>query len=98
MRHELKTDPQHFDDVLKGKKTHEIRFDDRGYKKGDELLLKETASTGREMRDGAPLLYSGRHLLYEVTHVMRGPAYGLKAGWVILSIKRPDQGPILSPF
>jgi hypothetical protein len=85
--HELKTDPQVFDDVLDGRKTFEIRKDDRGFRVGDTLKLRKTLNTGEEMAAGAPLLYSPLPLFVEVTYILRGPIYGLADGWVIMGIK-----------
>lgn len=41
MRHELKTWPEFYRAVQDNKKTFELRFNDRDYKVGDELLLRE---------------------------------------------------------
>ena len=38
--HNLKLDTEYFDDVKSGKKSFEIRKDDRGYEVGDLLLLR----------------------------------------------------------
>ncbi|MBK5052857.1 DUF3850 domain-containing protein [Burkholderia sp. R-70006] len=83
--HELKTDPDVFEAVLDGRKTHEIRFNDRCFTIGDTLLLRETRYTGEEMRapDPRPLEYTGRELTRVVSHILEG--YGLQPGWVILS-------------
>jgi hypothetical protein len=84
--HELKTDPEVFDAVADGRKTHEIRYDDRDYAVGDFLILRRTRDTGWAMKNtGAPLVYTGEEYRAVVTHVLRG--YGLEPGWVILSIK-----------
>lgn len=40
-RHELKTTPGYFEQVWTGAKTFEIRYDDRGYQRGDEVVLQE---------------------------------------------------------
>lgn len=84
--HELKTDPDMFDAVTDGEKTFEIRRDDRGYEVGDELILRRTKHTGLDMSKGAPLEYEGGFWTVAVTHVLRGPAYGLAEGWCIMSI------------
>lgn len=68
--HELKTDPEVFDAVAAGLKTFEIRYDDRGYQVGDQLILRKTRYTGAEM-----------------SHILRGPCYGLADGWVIISLE-----------
>ena len=41
MHHELKILPEYFDAVMDGRKTFEIRLDDRGYKEGDTVTLSE---------------------------------------------------------
>lgn len=82
--HELKTDPEVFQAVVDGRKTFEIRFNDRDFKVGDELVLLETIHTGEQMKKGKPLLYSGNELHKTVSYVLSG--YGLQDGWVILGI------------
>lgn len=84
--HELKTDPGVFDAVADGRKTFEIRRDDRNFEEGDELLLRRTRDSGSAMANGAPLVYTGQQLRCRVTYVLRGPVYGLRDGWAILSI------------
>jgi uncharacterized protein YqfB (UPF0267 family) len=78
--HELKTDTKHFKDVWSGFKTFEIRNNDREYKKGDVLQLKE-------YEDGE---YSGREIVCSVEYIMHD-FEGLKFGYVILSIRVLDK-------
>jgi hypothetical protein len=85
MIHELKTDTEVFTAFADGMKTFEIRFDDRDFKVGDLLLLKETQHTGEEMKDGKPLIYTGQEDWLKVRYILRGPIYGLREGWVIMS-------------
>lgn len=88
--HTLKTDPEVFDAVQSGAKTHEIRRNDRGFAVGDLLVLRRTEHTGEEMRAGAPLVYSPVPALHRtVTHVLTG--YGLSDGWCILSLATAPQ-------
>lgn len=91
--HTLKTDPEMFVAVCSGAKTHEIRKDDRGVAVGDVLQLRETVHTGEEMAAGARLLYSNREVCVHVTHIMRGPSYGIKEGWAIFSFSRMPRCP-----
>ena len=87
MRYELKTDPEVFDQSFRGLKNFEIRFNDRDFKVGDMLILKETKSSGEQMKnDKHPLEYTGRNLIRWVKYVLHGDNYGLKKGWVILSL------------
>jgi hypothetical protein len=85
--HKLKTDPVVFEQVHCGVKTFEIRFDDRHYEVGDILILQKTAYSSADMKAGAPLQYTGGEIARQVTHLMRGPVYGLAEGWVIMSIR-----------
>ncbi len=95
--HELKTDPIPFQDVLDEKKTFEIRFGDRDYQVGDTLLLRETQYSAYDMNRGIirnnkiipiPLIYTGRFIERRISHILSGPIYGLKQGWVILSFSQ----------
>lgn len=90
MRHELKTDPAVFDAVEAGLMTVNIRKDDRGYRVGDVLCLRKTLYTGAEMAAGKLLHYVDGELDVMVSHILRGPIYGLQEGWVLLSIQRID--------
>jgi hypothetical protein len=80
IQHSLKCDSEVFNAVADGRKTHEIRFDDRDYRLGDVLLLKETVYSAAEMQTGAPVLFTGQEIWRVVSHVLTG--YGLsRAGF-----------------
>ena len=79
MTHNLKTDPEVFELVLSGIKNYEIRYNDRGFKIGDTLMLREY--------DRTITAFSGRSVSREVTHVLYGGQYGIEKGYVILSMK-----------
>lgn len=76
MTHELKILPQFFEAVLSGAKTFEVRKDDRPYKVGDTLVLKETAAHG----------FSGREKAAKVTYILRDNNY-VKEGFCIMGIR-----------
>jgi hypothetical protein len=84
--HILKTDPLVFEDVWQHKKTFELRKNDRNFRIGDTLILKETYHTGEEMKNGKSLSYTGREIGCIVFHILNGPIYGLAEGWCIMSI------------
>ena len=88
MTHSLKTDKIVFTGVLDNKIKFNIRKDDRDFNVGDELWLQETVNTGEEIKAGKSLGYTGRSIAVTVLHILRGPVYGLAAGWVIMSIER----------
>ena len=82
--HVLKADPDAYEAVRLGWKKAEIRFDDRGFEVGDFIELRETLHSGAEMARGAELRFTDRAMRVLITHIQTG--YGLKDGWVILSI------------
>lgn len=75
-RHKLKLAAMFFDDVLTGKKSFELRKNDRNYQIGDILEM-------REMKDGEP---TGREMEKEVIYIIEGFA-GLEEGYCILGLK-----------
>lgn len=74
--HELKIAPQYFEPVLEGRKTFEIRKDDRGYQVGHLLHLKEF--------DGES--FTGKSVLAEVTYMT---TFNQEPGYYVLAIKEP---------
>ena len=78
--HDLKCWPGPFEAVLSGSKRDEFRRDDRAFEVGDLLLLREW--TPSEI--GAD--YTGRMALLWVTHLSRGPEWGIPEGHVVMSI------------
>ncbi len=83
--HELKTDPIPFYHTDAGIKTSEVRFDDRGFRQGDYLLLRETKHTGEEMKRGASLGYTGFTIMVVVTHIHE--KQGMNVRYVAMSIE-----------
>ena len=72
--HELKIKPVYFEAVKEGTKTFELRRDDRNFKVGDILLL-------REWEHG----YSGRKIKKKVIYILK-EIEGLEAGYCILAL------------
>ncbi len=88
MIHELKTHPQFFSMVFAGTKTFEVRKDDRGFKLGDELLLKEFVPKEfyeDHLNDGK---YTGRILHRRIDYILKGGQFGIEKGYVVLSISK----------
>ena len=81
--HELRIERPFFEAVKSGEKTFELRQNDRGFQKGDRLLLKEI--------DDIKIL-TGRGIFVEVTYILNG--WGLLDGFVAMAIKRiePAEG------
>jgi len=75
VKHRLKIWPEFFEAVLSGKKTFEIRKNDRDYQVNDLLLLQEYNPETEE--------YTGRELLVEVTYITD---FGQPENQVVMSI------------
>ena len=76
--HALKTWPSFYVEVAGGRKTFEMRKADRDFQFGDILRLREWEPKTEK--------YTGRACYRRVTYIMRGPAFGLEAGWVVLGL------------
>jgi len=79
MIHELKTWREYFEEVFTGCKNFEIRINDRDFKKGDTLILKEW--------DNFRKTFTGRKLTRNVTYIFEGDSFGLEKGFVVMSIQ-----------
>ena len=78
MTHKLKLQKEYAAPVLNGQKTFEIRFDDRGYQKGDFIEFNVVDGS---LEINHPL--NGK--TFVITYVLHG--WGLKENWCALAIK-----------
>jgi hypothetical protein len=77
LTHELKILPEYYDAVEAGIKTFEIRKNDRDYKVGDFLRLREWV---------AGSWYTGREITKQVVYIVDNPEY-CKSGYIVMGIK-----------
>lgn len=78
MNHELKLQPRFAEDIREGRKTFEIRRDDRGYKLGDVLTFTDL---GKEPYGMPPY-----EVVYKLTH--EDFPDGIPAGYCVLGIRK----------
>ncbi len=83
--HELKTWPPLFRLIVTGAKPFEVRKNDRDFRVGDALVLREW-QPDKEGRGG---WYTGAETIARVTYVMKGPILGIIDGWVVMGISVP---------
>lgn len=80
MTHELKTWMPFFEEIMLHDKKFEARKNDRGFKKGDYLILMEY----NQIED----VYTGRKIKVFVTSILHGPcAFGIEKDYCIMSIR-----------
>lgn len=76
--HSIKCKPEYFQPIIEGRRTAEVRENDRDYQEGDTLLIKEFDPKTAEG-------YTGRSTMRKVTHVLKGfPA--VDRNYVVLSL------------
>ena len=74
--HEIKIAAMYYEDVVSGKKSFELRKNDRGYKQGDKLIMLE-------FKDGK---YTGRIVNADIVYMLEDYT-GLAEGYCILGIQ-----------
>lgn len=81
--HDLKVQTQFWADLWDFKTTAQLRQDDRQYRVGDVLLLREY---------NPEFGYTGMNVKRRVTHILRHEdvPYGVRRGWCILSTAKMD--------
>lgn len=77
--HVIKCWPEFYEKLLTKEKPFELRKNDRDYKVGDLLRVREVRHS---------YCYTGRYSFYRITYVLKGPWGGLGEGWAILGIKK----------
>lgn len=85
MRHNLKIQKPFADAVVEGRKTFELRYNDRVFQAGDTIQF--TAMNGSYFADSKHPI-NGRE--YEITYVLEG--WGLNENWVALAIRELLRG------
>ena len=83
--HLLKIEPVYFEQVRNGNKTFEIRRDDRGYQKGDIVVLNEYDRSLHTIDD---YKYAGNAVSAVIGYVT---AYEQQSGFVVFSLNNVDE-------
>ena len=74
----LKLSSLYFDDVASGRKTFEIRYNDRPYTLGDKICFQEV--------DNIDSLYTGRKFIATITYLLCDARY-CKEGYATFSLE-----------
>jgi len=85
--HNLKTWPPYFQNILDGRKTFEIRKNDRDFQVGDSLELHEF-----EPGQGGGI--TGRSVLVDVIYMTD---WNQRDGYVVMAIRQPFESSALTP-
>lgn len=79
MTHELKTWIEYYQAVRHGDKMFEVRKDDRGFKPGDYLHLREWDNIANE--------YTGNSTIVAISYKLDGGSFGIEKGYCVLGIE-----------
>lgn len=86
VEHTLKCWPDYFDAIQRGEKPFDVRRDDRGFQKGDTLLLQKF-DPKRQRYVTSPFDHICE-LRRKVTYVLTGGQFGIEPGYVVLGLSR----------
>jgi len=88
VEHVLKCWPVYYDAIVRGEKPFEVRRDDRGYQKGDYLLLRRyELGRGYDTTSAIPLKYVETRR--RISYVLTGGQLGIEPGYVVLGLESP---------
>lgn len=79
--HHLKTWPEFLDAVGYGQKTFEVRRNDRDFKAGDRLVLREWFADEQ--------CFGPRHIFGAISYVLPGGQFGIAEGFCVFGLKLP---------
>jgi hypothetical protein len=88
--HILKTWADYWDAIERGEKPFEVRRDDRGFQKGDVLVLRRMVKhhthgwiEDRSHSDNRP-----HDLHRKVTYILTGGQFGIEPGFVVMGLRK----------
>lgn len=93
--HELKTAPPYFEAILRGEKPWEVRRDDRGFNRGDKVILK---AYGKDKYGAYNYLSNLEYLTpcfrsealiitADIGWVLTGGQFGIEPGHVVFTLE-----------
>jgi len=90
--HILQTRDVYWDAVQRGEKTFEVRRDDRGFQKGDTVVLRRmihsTLPRDDWYVDRGGSFDSCRDLPRKISYILTGGQWGIEPGYVVLGLKK----------
>lgn len=82
----------YFEAIDRGDKSFDVRRDDRGYQKGDTLVLeKYDGKHHRYVMDGYNFSAKPYRITRTITYVLTGGQFGIEPGYVVLALSPSDR-------
>lgn len=87
-QHQLKCWPESFQPLSRKEKFAEFRIDDgRNFQVSDILSMWEW-QPAPSYADDARGVYTGEQAKFRITHIVRGPAFGIPKDFVMMSVRK----------
>lgn len=85
--HVLKTWGRYWDSVASGEKNFEVRRDDRGFQKGDIVILRKTEDEAPYRYDPKPgTRFEYQDLRKRIAWILTGGQFGIEPGYVVMAL------------
>lgn len=97
MTHKLKTLPHYWDAVARGEKTFEVRRDDRGFQKGDDVALVRSDGRHVDPPGGWKIGETSRAqeerstIHRRITYILTGGQFGIEPGFVVMGLREVSE-------
>lgn len=86
--HILKTQPAYYDAIKRGEKMFEVRRDDRGFQKGDILVLQRLNERWNPHEVETDINGVARHeMRFRIKYILTGGQFGLAPGYVVMQLE-----------
>jgi hypothetical protein len=83
----LRTWPNYFDAVQRGDKNFEVRRDDRGFQRGDIVVLQKFDPEKRQyVLDGYGFKAKPQEVRKRIAYVLTGGQFGVEPGYVVMGL------------
>ncbi len=86
--HILKTYDVYWDAIQRGEKPFEIRRDDRGFQKGDTLILRRMVQNNNGSWSPDRSGDRWHDLERKITYILTGGQLGIEPGYVVMGLKK----------
>lgn len=84
--HTLKTLERYWDAVADGRKTFEVRKNDRAFQTGDILVLEKWDNDGRYYHTEPGDAFEPMKLRKRITYLLQGGQFGIEPGYCVLGL------------
>ena len=89
--HKLKCWASYFDAITRGDKNFEVRRDDRGFQRGDVLVLEKYDPDNHSyVYDGYGYGANRIRARMRIKYVLTGGQFGIEPGYVVMAIEPAD--------